>query len=223
MTEQTVLNLGPAIMPDFMTGAAFFSILAWPTMKETVSFHRVSEELAADTIRLTNAPDPRSVEPVIEQWPQHDWRSLLVRSRKPRPATGYLHKRLKQRMAAGRAGLGKTHEQIFGIPAVLPAGMTGLSIDQLCRLIRSDVVIDDPENIEKHVWRTSLPILHLAMAAQLILTGKHGDRAELGCNLQDIDFFREAVRIAGKLEQVVHDHTEIAMTHDKMTLIRWFE
>lgn len=126
-------------------------------------------------------------------------------------------------MAAAKVGIGKTHEQIFGIPAILPTGMTTASIDQFCKHIRNEVSIDDPENIEKLVWRKSLPILHVAMGAQLLLAGKYGDRAELGCDLQDIKFYREAVRIASLLEQVVHDHAEIAITRDRLTLVRWWE
>jgi hypothetical protein len=36
--------------------------------------------------------------------------------------------------------------------------MTRLSLDQLSKLVRSDVYINDPENIEKLIWRTSLPV-----------------------------------------------------------------
>ncbi len=223
MHTQRVLNLGPALMPDFMTGALFHSILAWPTTEEMCNFHRVSEELMAGTIRLTKAEDPGLARSVIVQWPQHNWPSIEARAQKPKSALGYLDKRLRQRMAAARAGIGKMHEQIFRIAAVLPPEMTALSIDQLCTLIRGDVSIDDRENIEKHVWRKSLPIVHLAMATQLMLAGKYGDRSKLGCDLQDIDFYREAVRIAQLLESVVHNHPEVSIIHDRLTLIRWCE
>ena len=222
MKPQIVLNLGPALLPDFATGAMFHAILAWPGQDEICGFHRISEELMAGTIRLT-MDNPDLVAEVKAQWSHLAWASIEARALKSKPALGYLDKRLKQRMAAARAGIGKTHEQLFGIPAILPPNITALSIDQLCHLIRSDVSIDDPENIEKHVWRKSLPILHVAIATQLMLAGKYGDRAKMGCDLQDIDFYRAAVGLAQLLEQVVHDHPDIPMTRDRMTLIRWFE
>lgn len=221
--HQTVLNLGPALMPNFATGAMFHAILAWPTSDEIGRFQKISEELMAGTIRLTKTENPDLVADVKRDWPQLPWSSIEARAQKAKPALGYLDKRLKQRMAAARAGIGKMHQEMFEIPAVIPPGTTALSIDQLCKLIRDDVSIDDPDNIEKHVWRKSLPILHLAVAVQLLLAGKYGDRAELGCDLQDVDFFRTAVGLAQALEQVIHDHPEIHMTRDRMTLIRWWE
>ena len=223
MPTQLRLSLGPALMPDFMTGALFHSILAWPTATETDSYQRISEELMAGVIRLTKAEDPAKVQRVINEWPQFNWPSIEARAQKPKSALGYLNKRLTQRMAAGKAGIGKSHEQLFGIPAVLPEGVTAMSIDQLCKLIKSDVSINDSDDIEKHVWRKSLPIIHVAMAVQLMLAGKFKDRAEFGTNLQDIDFYREAVRIAGLLEPVVAEHPEFAITGDQLTQIRWFE
>lgn len=223
MKPQIVLNLGPALLPDFATGAMFHAILAWPGNDEIGGFHRISEELMAGTVRMTISENAAFVAEVKAQWPQLAWRVIETRAQKARSSLGYLEKRLKQRMAAARAGIGKTHERIFSIPAKLPPGMTALSIDQLCNLIRGDVSIDDPENIEKHVWRKSLPILHVAMATQLLLAGKYGDRAKMGCDLQDIDFYRAAVNLAQLFEQVVHDHPDIPMTRDQMTLIRWFE
>ena len=92
---------------------------------------------------------------------------MLFRSRKRGPALGSLRKRLDQRMAAARTGIGNIHEQLFGIPVIGPSGMTVLSIDQLFRLIRGDVLIDDPEHVEKLVWRKSLLILQGAMAVHL--------------------------------------------------------
>lgn len=223
MEHQIVLNLGPALMPDFMTGASFHAILGWPTDDDAAGYHRVSNELAAATLRLTNLADPAAIGPVMDQWPQIDWAALDRRAQRPKPRLGYLRKRLDQRMAAARAGIGKLHDELFDKPAVLPPGMTALSIDQLCALIKSDVMIDDPENVEKHVWRKSLPIMHLAIATQLLLAGRYSEQAEIACDLQDIVFYREAVCLALPLEQVIHEHPDFAITRDKMTLVRWFE
>jgi len=218
-----VLNLGPALMPDFATGAMFHAIMAWPTSEETASFHRVSEELMAETTRLTRRQNPELVADIKEDWPQLSWPSIEARAKKAKPALGYLDKRLKQRMAAARAAIGKMHAELFGIPVTLPPGLRSLAIDQLCRLIRSDVSIDDPENVEKFVWRTSLPIIHLAVATQLILAERLGGGAMFECNLQDVNFCREAVQLGHRLEQIVLDHPAIPISVDRMTRVRWVE
>lgn len=223
MQPRLILNLGPALMPDFMTGALFQSILAWPTAREATTYHRISEELAAGTIRITAAEDPVMVSAVMDQWPQFNWPAIEVRAKRRKSNYGYLEKRLDQRMAAARAGIGLMHEQIFGMPAVLPPGLTDISIDKLCGLIKSDVWIDDPNNIENLVWRPSLPILHLAMATQLLLAARQGTTDRFGIDLQDIGFYREGVRIASLLERVIHDHPKVGITHDRLTLVRWLE
>lgn len=220
---QINLNIGPALMPDFMTGAMFHAILAWPTASDSAAFHKASEELAAAIVRLTEAENPALMREVMANWPQHNWSAIKARSRKTKPALGYLDKRLKQRMAAARAGIGMSHLQLFDRQAILPPNMTAPSIDQFCKLIRSDVNIDDPENIEKLVWRKSLPIMHLAIATQLLLSGKYSDRAISGCDLQDVDFYRDAVVLAKNLESIVHDHPGLLITRDQLTLVRWFE
>lgn len=223
MPTQLRLSLGPAVMPDFMTGALFHAILAWPTVKKTDSYQRISEELMAGVIRLANAEDPVEVQWIKDEWPQFNWPSIEARAQKPKSALGYLNKRLTQRMAAAKAAIGKSHEQLFGIPAVLPKGVTAMSIDQLCNLIKTDVSINDADDVEKQVWRTSLPIIHLAMAVQLMLAGKLGKSTKFGADLQDIEFYREAVSIANLLEPVVAKHPEFAVTGDQLTQIRWFE
>lgn len=220
---QINLNIGPALMPDVITGAMFSAILAWPTSSEVVAFHNASEELAARAVRLTKDQNPAVMSELQAGWPQHNWAAIEARSRKAKPALGYFEKRLQQRMAAARIGIGMTYLQLFGLQAVLPPTMTASSIDQFCKLIRRDVSISDPENIEKLVWRKSLPVLHLAIATQLYMTGKYADRVGLGYNLEDIDFYRDVVELARQLEPMIHDHPGILITRDQQTQVRWFE
>ncbi|WP_293879738.1 hypothetical protein [Sphingomonas sp.] len=223
MQPQLVLSIGPALMPDFMTGSLVHSILAWPIAAETHVFQRVSQELMGGALRLTMSQNYDSALSVMNEWPQVDWAQIRRRAQKPKPALCYLHTRLQHRMAASGAAIGITHQQLFGIQAVLPPGMTAPSIDQFCALIKSDVSIDDPENIEKQVWRKSLPVIHLAIAAQLMLRSRRSSGATFDPDLQDIDFYREIVKLACSIEQVVHDHPALAMTSDRMPLVRWFE
>ena len=223
MTGAVILSLGPARMPDFMTGAFFLSILAWPTAEEGVTFDRVSEELAAGVIRASKAGDPNLAQSLIDRWPDFHWSSIVARARKRRPALAGLNHRLEQRMAAARAAIGKAHEQLFGTPVVLPPTMTATSLDQLCRLIARDTRIADPENVERLVWRKSLPIIHLAMATQLMLVERHPESNSIHLDLQDIEFCRTTVHIAGLLEAVVLGHPGFAITPERLTRVRWFE
>jgi len=210
-------------MPDFMTGALVLSILAWPTSAEVVPFRRISQELMAEVLRQTKRSNPGAIDNQRRLWPQCDWNALLARADKRRMASGSLQKRLKQRMVAAKMAIGLTHDELFGQPARLPPSLTGLSIDQLANLVGRETAIDDAENVEKLVWRKSLPIIHLATSIQLILTGQGGDQRSVPCDTQDIDFFRRAVLLACRLEPMVLAHPAINITADKLTRVRWFE
>ena len=224
MTTTVQLNVGPALLPDFMTGAMIHCILAWPTSDNASNFHRVSSELMAEIVRITLKCDPGAIEVCRRQYAQQDWDKIIgLAKSKSRIAVGHLRKRLNQRMAAAKIGLGLAHQEIFAKPALLPAGITALSIDQLCTLVRSDTTIAESENIEKFVWRASLPVIHLAIAVQMLLAGRFGDRAKLGVDLQDIEFYREAVNLAYFLEPMVGAHPKFNIEADTLTRIRWYE
>jgi hypothetical protein len=222
-TPPPQLDVGPALMPDFMTGALLLSILAWPTHAEMAQFSRVSEELMADVLRQTRRVNPASVELLLAYWPKHNWAPILARARKRRIAPGTLKTRLRQRMVAAKIAIGLTHEELFRQPAKLPPSLTGLSIDQLATLVKREIYIDDTNNIEKLVWRKALPIIHLAIALQLLLTASGDDRPALGFDIQDRDFMRRVVLLARDLEPMVIAHPAINISADSLVRIRWHE
>jgi hypothetical protein len=171
-------------MPDFMSGAMFHAILAWPTSGESRTFHRASHEMMAGTLRLIKHTAPGVIDEVVRAWPQHDWTTLLALSAKRRVAMAGIGKRLRHRMVAAKIGIGLIHADLFGCSIKLPASLSAVSIDQLARFVQRETTIDDAENVERLIWRTSLPIIHLAIATQLLLVQRPGTEASLGCDLQ---------------------------------------
>jgi len=219
--EQLVVHLGPGIVHDLLTGAVFVATLIYPDFADEDRRHELILELAGHCVRMARTTDPTGVDHAIAQWHQINWDPIIARSMKRRPALGHMETRLRHRMAAGRAGIARTYEGIFNSCPVLPPGMTSTSLNQICQMIRSDVHIDDPNNIESLVWRPSLKALHLCMACLIVATEVDPDARSMGFDIQDAAFIHRIVLMAQSLENIVHEHPGVAMTRDRMTLVRW--
>ena len=216
------LNVGPAVLPGFMSGVLVCCTLAWPTIDEIATFHRVAREMESDVVRKTLKSSPDMIADLRENWPQQDWDLLenLARSKR-RTSFGTLQKRLRQRGAAARMGNGLAHQELFGIPAVLPPEMTGISIDQLSKLVRSETTLAHSEDVEKHVWRASLPVIHLAMAAELIQRVRCSEGGIEDFDLQDVEFFEAVVRLGEILEPIVAAHAKFNIWSAEQARVRW--
>ena len=77
-----------------------------------------------------------------------------------------LDRRIRDRMIAGRMGIGFLKEAVTG---QVPAGLKRLSINELAELGRDEARYSEPENVETRIWRPSLPVIHLATALQVLL------------------------------------------------------
>lgn len=224
------LGIGPALYPDFITSALFYCILAWPTLKEASEFHRVSEENIAGEVRVWLRAHPERIEQLRRGWAHCDWnRYLELATMKHRVSKGRLKSRLEHRMVAARMAIGVLHNDLPDVRVELPDGWSDVSIDRMAKLALDDLKakgerkIKDPENLEKLVWRPSLPIIHVAVAAQLELTDKFPGVPLSNIALTDSGFVREIVLRAEGYEPILARHPLFAPTDELRTRVRWFE
>ena len=198
------LNIGPALLPDFMTSAFFYCILAWPTLDEAAEFHRVAEEKIAGEVRAWLRAQPERLEELRRGWPNCDWdRYRALATKKRRVSEGRLKSRLQHRMVAARIGIGVLHDELPDVQVELPDGWTDVSIDRMCALVGEQLKIKNPENLEKLVWRPSLPIIHVAMAAQLELADKFPGEPLSNIALTDSGFVRGVACRAERYEPIL--------------------
>jgi hypothetical protein len=132
-------------------------------------------------------------------------------------------------MAAARIALGGLHNELPDVQVRLPDGWTDVSIDRMAPIVLDDLKangerkIKDPENLEKLVWRPSLPIIHVAIAAQLELTEKFPGQPLSNIALKDVGFVREIVLRAETYEPILARHPLFAPTDDLRATVHWHE
>ena len=145
----------------YEVGASLITLLAYPREREEV-WAQVHASLCSYALRIRSAsePDqttvPQAIKPIyafrLEQDISRDFRTL--------------ERRMRDRMIAGRMGIGFLQEAVTGR---VPEGLKRLSINELAELVRDDAGYSEPENVEARIWRPSLPVIHLATALQVLL------------------------------------------------------
>ena len=74
----------------------------------------------------------------------------------------------------------------------LPAGLRRYSINELSRYVTSDDQ-DVAHNFEKRWFRSTLPVLHLAIAFDLVSTVRFGPERQIRFNVHDQDFVADVL------------------------------
>jgi hypothetical protein len=145
----------------YEVGASLITLLAYPREREEV-WAQVHASLCSYTLRIRSAsePDQATVPQPIK--PIYAFRLEEDISRDLRT----LERRMRDRMIAGRMGIGFLKEAVTGR---VPEGLTRLSINELAELVRDDAGYSEPENVEARIWRPSFPVIHLATALQVLL------------------------------------------------------
>jgi hypothetical protein len=136
-------------------------LLAYPREGEVV-WAQVHASLCSYALRIKSASEPNWATVPQPMKPIYAFRLQQDISRDLRT----LDRRIRDRMIAGRMGIGFLKEAVTG---QVPAGLKRLSINELAELVRDDARYSEPENVETRIWRPSLPVIHLATALQVLL------------------------------------------------------
>ena len=210
--------LDPDDMEDFEIGAWLVAILAFPGASEHDLRQAAAEALCAGMVRVTIEADPSVAEGCRATYPLY----ASIDPREERRRLRTLNNRLKRRMVAARMSLGFLEQGITGEPPKLPEGMTGLNLDALSRLVQPQTYESDPQNLENRVWRTSLPVIHLAAAMQWMLRylNPGTDEANIGYPLEDDDKHAFVIELAERYEPLLLADRRTGVTAEKMIRVR---
>lgn len=199
----------------FEIGARLFAILAFPGTNEAVERRRAANAWCAGVINCTKQQEPGLSAELDARYPRYvaiDQRSINQALRKTKS-------RIRNRQVAGRMVRGHFQEWIDQRPAVLPASIARLSINELAKLVGLEGGQDDPENTEKRVWRTSRPVFHLASALDFV--GRFYFLAnDNAYDLNNGDMHRLIIELAEVSEQVVDGDARFGVLSDELLRIR---
>ena len=145
----------------YEAGASLITLLAYPREQKQL-WASVHASLCSYALRIKCASEPDR-----EAVPQPIKPIYAFRSEKDiRRDLRTLDRRMRDRMIAGRMGIGFLKEVVT---RQVPEGLKRLSINELAELVLEDAGYSEPENVETRIWRPSLPVIHLATALQLLL------------------------------------------------------
>jgi hypothetical protein len=147
-------------------GATLLALLAYPQDDEKDS-HRASlhTSLCALGLRYQCKMNENEITPVPMRL-VHAFRSEQEIAKDLRT----LERRLRDRMVAARMAVPFLQEVELGKRPKLPKSIKRLSLNEMAVFVAEEAEQSEPQNVESRVWRPSLRVIHLAVAALIIGT-----------------------------------------------------
>lgn len=214
-----MVEVGPGVMEDFRTGAKLFSIVCWSDERENNRRQTLERALAAHVVHLTLAESPDRRDELEAAYPD----LCAVTTSEYRKAVRTLPTRLEYMRHAALISLPFFEEALTGVTPRLPTSIKRLSLNELAEMVAPNCPIKDPEDVEKKIWKPFKPIIHLAAALHVETRRRHPNGRGGGVDIQDIDFFRSAVKLAAEHENVARTSPRFTRSRDKLVSVIWRE
>jgi hypothetical protein len=209
-------NLDPELLNPFEIGAMLIAILAWPEPHLVEQQMLGAEALCSGWLTEACEMCPEEAPRLKTQFPEYA--GVTPKAAKARLRT--LRRRLNDRMVAARMARGFMQEALTG-HVVLPATMKQLSVNQLSRLVKTDrPTIDDPEMIERRVWRPSWPVIHLALAFDVLLTKLGADAASFQYPIDNEGLNAWIIEVAWRHELFVLEDPRFGVSAESLIRVR---
>jgi hypothetical protein len=212
MTD-TLVRLGPGECPDVETGARFFAALAFPGGKEAMNRNDAAPAWCGAYLQEANRVDG-STDPFRD-----DRLNELVKlqpkwCRQQLRTTG---RRLRDRANAARAvrpwvrdWIDQPHDPVPGVRKFTQ------------RQIALYLCAQDTERaamFQRRVWVPSRPVLHVAIAQDLLLCSLATDRTET--DVASVGVVRAIVERADRVRRLISEDGRFGITSDQMIRFEW--
>ena len=197
----------------FEIGAKLIATLGFPAPNETALRQQVFEALCAQSVRTTCAASRNGSASWRARYPAY----AAIEQREIRRRLRTLRRRLRDRMTAAQMALGYFDEalrhtftsigeaypdlkpeigEIDLRPTPLPNGVARHSLNALTQFHFPNANEEGWHNRELRVWRSSLPVIHLAVAIHVLGRILKPGTADLEYKLDDLDLHRRVLTLA---------------------------
>lgn len=211
------------IVPTYESGAVLFSYLAFPEPEAEARRADVHAALCHLALRATGDEDsdwlwtPTPIKPGY----------ALMREAEVQRATRTMDRRLRERLDAAIVAKPFLEEVAPGQQPRLPPGVDKPTLAALGKYVlfrsRATVDVSDVRNFHARVWQASLPVIHLAVALNVLfertLAAGMGKLA-----VHDLIRSREAVefliRTATELEPIILANPRFGIGHNQLIRFR---
>ena len=182
--------------------ATLLAVLAAPQDDERRG--ELHASLCARALRAAYLANPDDVTPILVK-PQYAFRCVKLVDRD----LDFVARRMFDRTNAARMAIAFLREVELGRPVPLPAGIRRLSINELAAFIAEDAGQSEVANVKSRIWRPSLPVIHLAVAAAFVgqVIERHGAAGGIDILLWSRDRVTSIVEYAEYLETLVPSAT----------------
>lgn len=225
------LNVGPAILEDFETGAFLQAIMMYPQRNDEEKFRAAYLALCAAFAAEQTRSVPEFAAILRETRPEYfSIAPHLYRATLRKAVTLFRYRALAAVIArpfVGKAELGEKYS--------LPSGIKKLTPASVAKYVAAHHKGTPNENLLHRAWRPSLPILPLAIGfdnalerhkpAQFLRQDADDliEPERYAFDLQDMDLCREAVRLSLLAADIVKNDQRIRIADNDLISINWFE
>lgn len=215
LISDRIIRLGPGECPDLETGARYFAALAFPGAHEGQSRLDATRGWVGaylhEANRVDGCKDPFEDQRLnaFVQLPQ-TWCRRQVRTTR---------RRLGDRNNAARA-VRPWMRDLLGHPHAPVPGIKKFTQRQIALYLCDD----DPDrsaNFQKRVWRSSRPVLHLAIAVDELLCALGQQRTDYGIDLGSTVLFGELIARAKSIQDMILDDPRFGVAAEDLLQMDW--
>lgn len=210
-----VVRLGPGECNSVETGARFFGALAFPGEHEVVARQNAIAAWVSSYLHEANRVDKTDAafaDPRFNAFVRHPpkWCGQKLRT---------VNRRLRDRYALARTMRPWVREAL-GQPQALPPGIDKFTQEKISLWLFNNYE-DAANNFRKRAWRPGLPVAHIVIASDLILSSAGKDEMEFRVDLANIRPIETIVSLARHMEAVVCSAPRFKVTSADLLHLEW--